>query len=160
MIEELAAAFLAGEDASNSRVGRSLAAVAVQRLEEAFARIPYEVRWTNRDPYRSFEELRDQTRSTGVLYVWTGASDVPLWDPLTNWKFRAVHDVVHLEENVDFSMAGEIECFRATVREVEGLAPLYFSEIVLQAAVTNANKAFPEQQKLVLLDEATWKRRF
>lgn len=158
MIEELAAAFLGGEDASNSLVGRSLAREAVRRLEEALPRIPLEVRWADRDPYGSYEELRDQTRSTGVLYVWTGASDVPLWDPLTNWKFRAVHDWIHLTEDVDFSMAGEIECFRATVREVEGLAPLYFSEIVLQAAVTNARAAFPEQQKLVLLNRGIGQR--
>lgn len=78
-------------------------------------------------------EMRDQVRSTGILYIWTGASDVPMWDAKTNWKARAVHDWQHIQDQFDFTMGGEYEGFKVAAR------------------VANAYGEFSSDQKIVIL---------
>jgi len=83
------------------------------------------------------------------MYIFTGFSDTPLWTPETNWKARAVHDWDHIQHGIDFSMSGEAAAFRVSASRMPGLAPLYLSEIALQAAVQNYTGEF-EAQKVVL----------
>lgn len=66
-----------------------------------------------------------------------------------NWKARAVHDWDHVVHSVDFSVEGEAAAYRGSAARMPGLAPLYLSEIVLQAAVQTYTGQFSEQ-KLVL----------
>lgn len=149
--KKLADAYLAGRDMTNSREVKAMIAAAAARIESEFDKIPVEVRWTERDPYKSMSEMRDQVRSTGILYIWTGASDVPMWSPKMNWKARAVHDWQHISEQFDFTMAGEYEGFKVAARKAPQLAPLYFSEIAMQAAVANTYGNFVNAQKIVIL---------
>ncbi len=116
-----------------------------------------QVRFVDHDPYKSFEEMRDQVRSTGTMLVWKGASETPLWTPLTNWKARAVHDWDHIVHAVDFSMEGEAAAYRKSAERTPGLAPLYLSEIMLQAAIQNYTGNFVPQ-KLVMAPEEIQRR--
>lgn len=151
--ERLARYFQQGADYTQSaRVQRMLDAEK-RRLHRAFAELPVEVVWVDHDPYGSYQEMRDSVLSSGKLAIWTGASDVPMWDPQTNWMARAVHDWDHISNGFDFSQAGEYEGFRSAARKTPGLAPLYLSEIALQASVFNVTGAFVEAQKIVLLEE-------
>ena len=148
--KKLADAFVAGRDRTSSREVQDMIRVATRRIHADFDKIPVEVRFTERDPYKSMVEMRDQVASTGVLWIWTGASDVPMWDRVTNWKARAVHDWQHISEAFDFTMDGEYEGFRAAARKAPQLAPLYFTEIAMQAAVANTYGHFPWAQKIVI----------
>jgi len=148
--KKLADAFVKGRDRTSSREVQDMIRVATRRIHADFEKIPVDVRFTERDPYKSMLEMRDQVRSTGILWIWTGASDVPMWDRVTNWKARAVHDWQHISEAFDFTMDGEYEGFRAAARKAPRLAPLYFSEIAMQAAVANTYGDFPGAQKIVI----------
>lgn len=152
--QRLAQLFQEGEDQTGSRRVQDMLAAEKQRLHRAFAKLPVEVVWVDHDPYAGYAEMRDQVLSTGKLMIWTGASDVPMWDPYTNWVARAVHDWDHIVNRFDFSQDGEYEGFRSAARQAPQLAPLYLSEIAMQASVFNTTGAFAEKQKIVLLDEA------
>jgi hypothetical protein len=154
-MKRLADAFLVGVDQTKTKKVQSMIDTAARRIHSEFDRLPVEVRFTDRDLYKSAIEMRDQVLSTGVLYIWKGASDVPMWDPLTNWKARAVHDWQHISDQFDFTMGGEYEGFRAAARRMPQLAPIYLSEIAMQAAVANVYGDFAAQQKIVLLDPGT-----
>jgi len=149
--EHLARAFIEGADQTHAPEVEAMIDEAVRRVHLDFEQLPVEVRFVDHDPYASFEEMRDQVQSTGVLYIWTGASDVPMWDEKTNWKARAVHDWDHISAQFDFTMAGEYEGFRVASRKVPQLAPLFLSEIAMQAAVANVYGDFAQAQKIVLL---------
>jgi hypothetical protein len=131
---------------------------AVAQVRYDFDALPVEVRFVDSDPYASYAEMRDQVQSTGVLYIWTGASDVPMWDQQTNWMARAVHDWDHISQAFDFTMGGEYEGFRVAARKAPQLAPLYLSEIAMQAAVANIYGDFAAAQKIVLLPEEEFRQ--
>jgi len=157
--KRLADAFLLGVDSTRTPEVEGMIQAAVRSIHTEFARLPVEVRWTKRDPYASYAEMRDQVLSTNVLYIWTGASDVPMWDEKTNWMARAVHDWDHISNQFDFTMDGEFEGFRVAARKNPQLAPLYLSEIAMQAAVANTYGGFATEQKIVLVEDPklkTW----
>lgn len=131
---------------------------AIAKTRRDFAEIPVNVEFTDFDPYQSYEQMRDQVLSTGTLYIWKGASDVPMWDEETNWMVRAVHDWDHISQAFDFTMGGEYEGFRVAARKAPQLAPLYLSEIAMQAAVVNTYGDFAAAQKIVLLPEEEFRQ--
>lgn len=147
---ELVSAWDTGADMGHDPRVRQMVAAEVQRINRAFAELPVRVQFVDHDPYHSFEQMRDQIRSTGTMLVWKGASETPLWTPETNWKARAVHDWDHIVHSVDFSMEGEAAAFRKSAQRSPGLERLYLSEIMLQAAVQNYTGNF-SAQKLVLV---------
>lgn len=157
-MKRLADAFTRGVDQTQTRRVQSMIDTMIGRIHREFEKLPVEVRFTDRDLYKNAIEMRDQVYSTGVLYIWKGASEVPMWDPLTNWKARAVHDWQHISDQFDFTMDGEYEGFRAAARRMPQLAPIYLSEIAMQAAVANVYGDFAAQQKIVLLspEEEAW----
>lgn len=150
-LETLAKAYREGEDQIATPAARAMIAAEVQRIDNAFDELTKRiaVRFVAHDPYRSFEEMRDRVQGERMMLVWTGESDTPLWDPVTNWKARAVHDWDHIQHGLDFSMGGEAAAFHVSAARTPGLAPLYLSEIALQAAVFNFYKVF-DPQKLVI----------
>lgn len=154
----LADAFLAGRDQTNAPQVRAMLRGAAETIHREFAALPIEVRFTERDPYASYQEMRDQVLSTGVLYIWTGASDVPMWDAKTNWMARAVHDWDHITSQFDFTMDGEFAGYLSAARKNPGLAPIYLSEIAMQAAVANAYGTFAPEQKIVLVEDPKLQR--
>ncbi len=153
--KRMADAFLAGRDATFDPAVQQMLTAVTRKVHEEFERLPVRVEFVDYDPYANYEEMRDQALSTGVLRIWKGASDVPMWDPLTNWKVRAVHDWDHISQQFDFSIEGEYEGFLVASRKAPQLAPIFMSEVALQAAVSEAYGAFVPEQKIVLLDPAT-----
>lgn len=150
-LKTLADAYRQGEDMIGSPEARAMINEEIKRIEEAFEALSRKIgiKFVKHDPYRTFEEMRDRVRGERQMLVWTGESDTPLWDPVVNWKARAVHDWDHIQNGLDFSMEGEAGAFRVSAARMPGLAPLYLSEIALQAAVYNYYKAF-DPQKLVV----------
>lgn len=155
-LEVMAQAYQAGRDATRSPEVQRMVDAEMRRVKRAFDRLPFEVRFVDFDPYSSYEEMKADVLANNRMLVWTGASDTPLWDPLTNWQARAVHDWDHIQNDVDFSIGGEVEAYRRSAARRPGLAPLYLSEIVLQAAVQVHTGDF-EEQKLVLPQDAVVK---
>jgi hypothetical protein len=153
----LVAAWDAAPDATHDPRVRKMIGHEVARIEGAFKKLPVQVQFVDHDPYKSFEEMRDQVRTTGTMLVYKGASETPLWTPETNWKARAVHDWDHIVHSVDFSMEGEAAAYRHSASRAPGLAPLYLSEIMLQAAIQNYTGSFVPQ-KLVIAPEHIAKR--
>lgn len=151
-LETLAKAYRAAEDESRSERAQKMIDAEARRIEAAFDELTKKVAITfvPRDPYANFAEMRDRVIAERRMLVWTGESDTPLWEPITNWKARAVHDWDHIQHGLDFSMEGEAGTYRVAAARMPGLAPLYLSEIALQAAVVNFTKVF-DAQKLVLV---------
>ena len=150
-LELLAKAYRQAADETFTPKAREMIDAEVRRIDAAFDELTKKIaiKFVDHDPYQSFEEMRDRVRDEKMMLVWTGASDTPLWDPMTNWKARAVHDWDHIVHGLDFSMEGEAGAFRISAARTPGLAPLYLSEIALQAAVYNFYKTF-DPQKLVI----------
>ena len=113
-----------------------------------------DVVFTERDPYQSFEQMKADILANRRMFVYTGASETPLWTPEINWMARAVHDWDHLVADVDFSVPGELAAYRYTAARAPQLAPLYLSEIALQAAASSLLGGFPTgAQKFVFVPE-------
>lgn len=148
---QLVAAWRAAPDATQTTAVQDMVRAEVTRINRAFEALKsrMEVRFVENDPYRSYAEMRHDVLHNRRMRVWTGASQTPLWDEITNWKARAVHDADHIAHDVDFSIEGEVAAYRRSAARAPGLAPLYLSEIVLQAAVQTYTGSFDEQ-KLVL----------
>ncbi len=151
-MQQLVAAWHAGNDATNQPHVQAMVAAETARIHQAFAQLPIQVQFVEHDPYASFEEMRDQVQSTGTMLIYKGGSETPLWDEHTNWMARAVHDWDHILKSCDFSMEGEAAAFRHAAQCRPGLAPLYMSEVMLQAAIANVEGGFVPQ-KLVVLPE-------
>ena len=157
VVRALGEAYLQGRDMSHTREGRALADAAARRVVREFTQLQkkIEVIFTERDPYDTFAALRDDVVNNRRMYVYTGESVTPLWDPETNWKARAVHDYEHVEDLVGFDLQGELAAARASTRKAPELAPLVLSEVALQAASYHVLGGFPEgSQKLVFVNDA------
>lgn len=154
----LVAAWRSAPDSSTDPRVQEMVRAEVARIQRAFEALKrkIEVRFVDQDPYSSYDHLRNDVIVNKRMLVWTGASETPLWTPEVNWKARAVHDWDHVTHDVDFSMEGEHAAYRVSAAKTPGLAPLYLSEIVLQAAVQTYTGEFDEQ-KLVLPSDATVK---
>ena len=153
-LEALSNAYTNSPDRSDSPKVRAMVKAEVDRIERAFNALSrkVEIVFTPDDPYSSYQEMLQRVLSERRMFIFTGFSDTPLWTPETNWKARAVHDWDHIQHGIDFSMGGEAAAFRVSASRMPGLAPLYLSEIALQAAVQNFTGEFGAQK--VVLPEA------
>jgi len=116
----------------------------------AFYRLPFRVDVVDHDPYVDVGAMVADV-ANGRMLVWSGASEgLSQWDARTNWAFRAVHDWDHIRYGLDFSFGGEREAFRAIAARYPQLAPVLYSEIVLQAAYAGYYGAFAPQKVVML----------
>jgi hypothetical protein len=156
-IRLLGEAYLKGQDISGTPRAQEMARAQADRVRREFEKLTkrVNVEFTERDPYTSFEELQADVLGNKHMWVFTGFSDTPLWSPQVNWMSRAVHDMDHVLANTDFSMEGELTAFQVAAARAPELAPLYLSEIALQAASFHVlGGQFAEgPQKLVFADE-------
>lgn len=93
--------------------------------------------------------------SCGGLVIWSGASENTIYcDPQVNFAFRALHDTMHLETGLDFSVEQEIELGRiqAAKQSSDLLADLIYAEIAGQAEVYKETGAFVENQLDFMLE--------
>jgi hypothetical protein len=87
--------------------------------------------------------------STGLV-IWNGASDSTIFqDPKINYKFRALHDLLHLQTRIGFSPSEEIELGRIQANQFEGsdlMRELVYCEVALQAEYYQKHGKFVENQ--------------
>jgi hypothetical protein len=147
----LSQAYTTGRDQTFDPRVQAMIRAETARIERSFDQLTRKigVHFTDRDPYPNFEALQHDVLTNRRMFVWKGASDTPLWTPLTNWKARALHDYDHIVTSSDFSMGGEAQAYRTAAARMPGLAPLYLSEIVLQAAVQQHTENFAPQKLIV-----------
>jgi hypothetical protein len=88
--------------------------------------------------FPTFKAMRDDYRASGILTVNTDHSDNTIFsDPSVNWRFRAWHDICHIQLDADFSQAGESRAEGLQVSQMYtayGITP----ETVLCAALIDA----------------------
>jgi len=153
-IDRLGRAYLEGKDMSNSREVRAMSDAYADKVQRDFRKLQKKIRieFTDRDPYRAFEELANDVMVNKRMYVYTGFSDTPLWSPEVNWMARATHDYDHVMANTDFSIPGELAAYQYAVTQAPLLEPLILSEVALQAASTQVlgGQFAAGQQKVVL----------
>lgn len=100
-----------------------------------------------------FEEVKKAWQQ-GVLYISNLNNNSRLFPGVLNLKFRAWHDVLHLENDLPFNYEGEYGTFlyhAAGVKD-ETIRKIFYSEVVLQTAYYETYKQFPEDQKIVLTE--------
>ena len=150
-LRALADAYAKGVDIASTAHVQSMAQAQADRVQRAFRNLQQHIRveFTERDPYPTYQALRNDVLSSRRMYVYTGGSDTPLWSPEINWQARAVHDYDHIMASADFSPEGEVLAYRASARQAPDLEPLYLSEIVLQAAESALHGFAPGPQKVV-----------
>lgn len=134
----------------------------VDRLyHEEVRRTGFTVRFVPYQPYcskgyPSLKEMRESVAATGVLWIADeGAANSWLLNERRNLRFRAIHDIHHLDENANFSCEGET---KAALRMMD-LVPaehadlfrnIVFSEIIGQRAYYEVNRQYMAEQRVLL----------
>lgn len=83
------------------------------------------------------------------LVIWSGASDKTIYgDATVNYAFRAIHDALHLETGLGFSVEHEIEMGRiqASRQSSSLMAELVYCEVSMQAAHYGTTGQFVQDQ--------------
>mgnify|MGYP003626057268 FL=1 len=111
-----------------------------------------DVQFVDYDPYPSEVEMCQDAMQNGVLKIWTGGTEHPVFDPELNVKMRAVHDyMTHCQRGTNFTLPGEIASFNGHMKKVpEAAREALFTEVVGQAAYFINYKEFPEQKIVIL----------
>lgn len=111
-----------------------------------------QIQFVENDPYKDDKEMKKSVKETGILKIWSGGTEHPLFTPEFNLKLRAVHDMMahiqpHGHEGTDFTMEGEIKAYNNHLKTIppEG-APALFTEVLGQASHFIHYGEFPEQK--------------
>lgn len=85
----------------------------IEMVSEAlFSKIPYEVIFTEKDPYESSKEMREHVQETGKVKIYTVSNGHPFLSQESNNRFRAVHDVwSHCVCGCPFTFEGEYTAY-------------------------------------------------
>lgn len=128
------------------------AAVFVERMFKQITS-KVQVEWVSEDTYKNFDEMNESVENTGVLKIWTGASEHPVWTPEQNWMFRAVHDYqAHIAGGHQFGLAGEFAAYNRHLKMFpKSTHTCLFTEIIGQVCVETNEGKFPEQKVVALL---------
>jgi hypothetical protein len=109
--------------------------------------------FTDKDPYTSMEHMRQGVKDSGVLKIYTGHSDHPVWTPEENHIFRAVHDAMgHLAgyqkgRGHRFDLRGELGVYNRQLKMVPQTARVaLFTELVGQVCTGIVLGGFAEQK--------------
>ena len=111
-----------------------------------------DVQFVEEDPYTDDEHMRQEVARTGVLKIWQGGTEHPVFEPELNLKLRAVHDyMAHIQAigfgGTGFDMKGEIQAYNSHLHTIPPHAAAgLFTEVVGQAAFFINNGYFPEQK--------------
>jgi len=114
------------------------------------------IEFVDEDPYRNDDEMRQQVKSSGVLKIWKGGTDHPIFSAEENLKQRAVHDyMAHIQpmggRGTGFDMKGEIQAYNAHLKTIpHSAAGALFTEVIGQASFFLNYGHFPKQ-KIALL---------
>ena len=119
----------------------------------------YQVEFTEDNPYQTADQMANEIDQTGIIRVYSGGTQHPVWTPEQNLQFRAVHDIfAHIYGNYDFSGRGEIASYnRHAAMAPPSALPALFTEVVGQASV-NERKGFFPPQKIAILQGFDFRR--
>jgi len=111
-----------------------------------------DVQFVDEDPYPSEKEMCQDAMQNGVLKIWKGGTDHPVFDPELNVKLRTVHDyMTHCQRNTNFTLPGEIASFNGHMMTVpEAAREALFTEVVGQASYFINYGKFPKQKIAIL----------
>ena len=111
-----------------------------------------DVEFVDYDPYENDQDMRKQVAETGVLKIWEGGTQHPIFSHETNLKLRAVHDyMAHIQaigsSGTGFDMKGEIQAYNTHLKTIPpSSAGALFTEVVGQASFFLTYGYFPEQK--------------
>tara|TARA_R110002110_G_scaffold275403_2_gene490585 strand:- start:135 stop:776 length:642 start_codon:yes stop_codon:yes gene_type:complete len=110
------------------------------------------VEFVDENPYPSEKEMCLDAMQNGVLKIWKGGTEHPIFDPVLNAKLRAVHDyMAHCQGKTSFGQQGEIAAFNKHMKTVpEAGREALFTEVVGQASYFLNYGHFPEQKIAIL----------
>jgi hypothetical protein len=110
------------------------------------------IQFVDEDPYPSEIEMCQDAMQNGVLKIWRGGTEHPVFDPELNLKLRTVHDyMTHCQRSTDFGLQGEIASYNAHMKTVPpSAAGALFTEVVGQASYFIKRGFFPEQKIAIL----------
>ena len=115
------------------------------------------VKFVDYHPYETAQDLRQDVQQTGTMKIATIDSEHKIFDPITNAKFRAIHDYMsHIQaigsRGTDFTLRGELAAYNAHLKTVpQSAIPALFTEVVGQVSAYYKLGKFAEQ-KICLLD--------
>lgn len=111
-----------------------------------------DIQFVDEDPYPSEKEMCQDAMQNGVLKIWEGGTEHPVFTPELNLKLRAVHDyMTHCQRNTDFGLQGEIASYNAHMKTVPpAAAGALFTEVVGQGSHFIKRGFFPEQKIVIL----------
>jgi len=123
-------------------------------IENMFKKVQsrVEVQFVDDDPYDNDDHMRREVAGSGILKIWNGGTDHPVFDPMTNLKLRAVHDyMAHIQalgsSGTGFDMKGEIQAYNTHLKTIPPSAgPALFTEVLGQAAFFLNKGHFPKQK--------------
>lgn len=98
------------------------------------------------DPYASAEEMAQRFAHDRVLLVFDGGHDGAPWSRDANLVSRVAHDMDHVRYGYGFGLAGEHAAARHAAARAPGLAWLYASEVLGQAAAATVTGGFAPQK--------------
>jgi len=110
------------------------------------------IQFVDDDPYSDDEHMRQEVKKSGILKIWKGGTEHPVFDRELNLKLRAVHDwMAHIQPSgfsgTGFDQKGEIQAYNAHIKTVPPKAvPALFTEVVGQASHFLNRGYFPEQK--------------
>lgn len=116
---------------------------------ELFARIPYEVVFTEEDPYTSAKHMREDITRSGVARIFTGWSGHPFLTEEQNNVSRAVHDIyAHMVCGCPFTFEGEYTAYVEQRKHYpEWTWGVLFAEIPAQTAAYYYTGSFSYKQR-------------
>lgn len=80
---------------------------------ELFQAIPFIVEFTQDDPYKSSQLMKDEVLASGKIKIFTGGCEHPFLSIDENLQSRAVHDVfAHITCGCPFNFQGEVNAWR------------------------------------------------
>ena len=125
-------------------------------IDNMFGQISHRVNieFVEDNPYPSEKEMCQDAMQNGILKIWKGGTDHPIFKPELNLKLRAVHDyMTHCQGKTAFDLRGEVASFNRHMMTVpEAGREALFTEVVGQAAYFINYGKFPKQ-KITILKE-------
>lgn len=147
VIKSFAHFYMTGEDLNPNP---ELVSLWKDTIAHGYDELDYFVWFVSTDPYKTFEEMKEDYNKTGILKVYDGDCEGhPYLTPEENAKARAVHDWYHLRYDYDFSAEGELGVWLQQSKDCPELREVYFSEIVGQACCYIEWGVFPNPQRVV-----------
>lgn len=128
-------------------------------IDRMFDRISgkIDIEFVDYDPYENVEQLKQDVHKNGIMKVSTINYQHDIFDPLTNAKFRAIHDYMsHVtaigSRGTQFTLFGEIQAYNVHLKTVpQKSVPALFTEVVGQVCAYYQLGHFAPQ-KICLLD--------